>query len=218
MEKLEQEDRTSEQYLKFRYLHRLSYPSVSGAIGAQSVLFAKCSVELAINWFQGHDIMFDHYQTYIVLLCMLLTICLQIKWLNDGLKRFDASYTVPVFTAFWIVLSVTSGLVFYDEYQGMTWSQLGMFFFGVFISITGVYILSHRGIDHYNQQQYASFPETEKLVRGAQDGLGLSDDEQIGEHTASGTASNAGTSSSSTLGIAIAVDQDNTLDHVDNDT
>jgi len=212
MEKLEHEGRNSAQYLRFRYLHRLSYPSVSGAIGAQSVLFAKCSVELSINWFRNNDVIFYHYQTYLVLICMLLTICLQIKWLNDGLKRFDASFTVPVFTAFWIVLSVTSGLVFYDEYQGMTWGQLGMFFFGVFISITGVYILSHRGIDHHHYQ-YPSFPETEKLVRGAQDGLGMSDEERTGSEHLS-----AGSSSSSTLGIAIAVDQDNTLDHTDNDT
>ena len=31
------------------------------------------------------------------------------RWLNHGLIRFDSSYCIPVFTSFWILLSVASG-------------------------------------------------------------------------------------------------------------
>jgi hypothetical protein len=46
--------------------------------------------------------LFAHWQTYFVLAGMGTTVFLQIKWLNEGLMRFAASYTVPVFMAFWI--------------------------------------------------------------------------------------------------------------------
>jgi len=145
VERLEEQD--PKMRVRYHIFYRLSYPSISGAIGAQSILFAKCSVELLVNTFHGSGLLFAHYQSYFVLAAMTTTIFLQIHWLNEGLRRYPASYTVPVFTAFWIVLSVTSGLIFYKEYQGMTWGQLGLFFFGVLVSIVGVYLLSMHGFD-----------------------------------------------------------------------
>ena len=101
-------------------LHRSS-------IGAQNILFAKCSVELVANAATHHAFIFEYYQTYMVLGCLFSTIFLQIRWLNQGLARscpaainfnvyrnhhfclfffrYDASYIVPVFTAFWVLLS-----------------------------------------------------------------------------------------------------------------
>ena len=44
-----------------------------------------------------------------------------------GLQHFDALYMVPVFQAFWIVFSVISGLVVYDESKDMTAGAAFMF-------------------------------------------------------------------------------------------
>ena len=114
------------------------------------MLFAKCSVELIDNSFNG-DMMFMYYQSYFVIFCMFCTIFLQITWLNHGLRRFDSAYTVPVFQSFWIVVSVCSGMVFYREYHEMTWHALLMFAFGVFITISGVLVLSQRAIEPANK-------------------------------------------------------------------
>jgi uncharacterized integral membrane protein len=158
IEIIEREDGiTSTKYLQYKALHRFAYPALSGTVGAQSVLFAKCVVELSANTvrhFRQPDTptpeatqtlvtvssllagaasnatsialpgvgsigvsvsqnMFVHWQSYLVLILMLLCIFAQIKYLNDGLRRFDASYSVPVFTSFWILLSVVSGMIFY---------------------------------------------------------------------------------------------------------
>lgn len=51
---------------------------------------------------------------------MFFTVFLQVRWLNEGLRRFDSSYIVPVFVSFWILLSVLSGMIFFSEYKGMT--------------------------------------------------------------------------------------------------
>ena len=147
MEMLETINPTSPQYIKLRPYHRFAYASISGTVGAQSVLFAKCSVELIANSIQGKGMMFKYYQTYFVLSAMFCTIFLQIGWLNNGLRRFDSAYTVPVFQSFWIVISVCSGMVFYKEYSEMSQWEGVMFSCGVLITIVGVLVLSAREVE-----------------------------------------------------------------------
>lgn len=154
METIESSNPESRYYLKLRSFHRFAYPSISGTVGAQSVLFAKCTVELIVNSFTGGGLMFMHYQTFLVIGCMFTTIFLQIRWLNDGLRRFEATYVVPVFTAFWILLSVASGMVFYREYVGMSAFQMTMFVVGVCITISGVVALSQREIGFTKSRRY----------------------------------------------------------------
>jgi len=121
--------------------HRFFYGAAAGAVGAQSVLFAKITSELVR---EGFLTMFARYETYIVLFMLGFTIFLQIKWLNQGLQRFDALYMVPVFQAFWIVFSVISGLVVYDEAKDMTETSAFMFSIGVIVTVGGVWSLSQR--------------------------------------------------------------------------
>jgi len=104
---------------------------------------------------------------------MFCSIYFQIKWLNDGLKRFDVSYCVPVFQSFWISVSVVSGMVFYREYEQLSASQAAWFVFAVLVTIVGVVGLSQRSIhseqlvqlDTLNTTQYSPVKEdaSEKL-------------------------------------------------------
>jgi len=50
IERIEREEGVqSPRYAHYRALHRFAYPALSGTVGAQSVLFAKCVVELLAN-------------------------------------------------------------------------------------------------------------------------------------------------------------------------
>lgn len=148
MERLEQDsiERQLELPPYYRALQRFAYPAISGTIGAQSVLFAKCVVELVVGVIKKRGNAFVHFQPYLIIVAVCVTVFLQIKWLNDGLKRFDASYIVPVFVSFWIVLSVASGMIFYQEYVGMKPHQAALFSVGVILTIAGVALLSLRPI------------------------------------------------------------------------
>eukprot|EP01006_Ploeotia_vitrea_P038258 TRINITY_DN66223_c3_g1_i1.p1 TRINITY_DN66223_c3_g1~~TRINITY_DN66223_c3_g1_i1.p1 ORF type:complete len:762 (+),score=334.08 TRINITY_DN66223_c3_g1_i1:41-2326(+) len=132
------------QYYRF---HRFSYAALSGIIGAQSVLMSKCTCELLLNTFAGRGFMFFYWESYLVLGAMVASIFYQIKWLNDGLRHFDAMYVVPVFQSFWIVVSVAGGLVFFGEYATMGWLQAIMFPTGIMFTIIGVVFLSKRSIE-----------------------------------------------------------------------
>lgn len=197
IEKIEKDEGVhSPRYLHYRGLHRFAYPSLSGTVGAQSVLFAKAFVSLLTNTVRhwnasdeeviplaaSHTLstdgtmqnvteglpdsvdtapiilhhvsenMFVHWQTYFIFAAMLGAIFAQIKYLNEGLKRFDASYAVPVFTSFWIILSVLSGMIFYQEYVGMDTGQCLFFAFGVLVTVTGVITLGGREQTHHGHQ------------------------------------------------------------------
>jgi len=71
--KPEQDNTAVVRYQRLKKMHRVVYPVVSGVIGGQTVLFAKCSSELLVNTFQGNGFLFAYYQTYLVLFMMFFT-------------------------------------------------------------------------------------------------------------------------------------------------
>ena len=74
-------------------------------MGSQSVLFGKCTMELLIASFKGDGLLFAKWQTYLVLLGLGVSIVLQIRWLNEALRRFDSMFVVPVFQVWALIHS-----------------------------------------------------------------------------------------------------------------
>lgn len=98
----------------------------------------------------------------------------QIHWLAFGLQSFDAVFVVPVFQCFFISVSIFGGGVYFKEFSKMSalavrsrllppphptaltvplliiassQLQLGMFFFGAAVTLSGVYLLSKRDMN-----------------------------------------------------------------------
>lgn len=133
---------SSPQYQEVFKTHRVSYASMSGLIGAQSVLFAKSVDQLLIASTRGDQLFLAYPGTYMVVGAMASAIILQIYYLNQGLSRFQSLYNVPVFTATWIVGTVIGGGVFYGEFSDFSAIQAFVFPFGVGLCILGVVLLS----------------------------------------------------------------------------
>lgn len=121
----------------------MSYPALSGICGAQSILFAKSVAELVKTTAEG-DSQFGNVITYVFALAMFASVFLQIHWLAHGLQHFDAVFIVPVFQCFFISVSIFGGGVYFKEFARMNALSLAMFFIGAGITISGVYLLSHR--------------------------------------------------------------------------
>uniref|UniRef100_A0A7S1GDF7 Uncharacterized protein n=1 Tax=Bicosoecida sp. CB-2014 TaxID=1486930 RepID=A0A7S1GDF7_9STRA len=150
---------------KYMKLHRFSYASLSGIVGAQSVLFAKTTVELFMDWLDSGRFFLGYFPTYLVLLAMGMSVTLQIYWLNCGLARWDALYNVPVFQSFWILVSVMGGGVFYGEFAGFTTEQTILFPLGVLIAVCGVVWLSQRDADEVKRRESIDVTGDGHLVR-----------------------------------------------------
>ena len=163
LERLEaDEGKQSPLYLSHRSRHRFYYPALAGTIGAQSVLFAKCTVELLTNTFTaGQPNMFTEWPSYLVIGCMFGSIFLQIRFLNEGLRRFSSTYSIPVFQAFWILVSVVSGLIYYREWQGLDATDRVMFSLGVCVTVSGVVMLSRRDTEDHHAAGHVKVGESE---------------------------------------------------------
>ena len=58
-------------------------------MGAQNVLFAKCTMELLEEMVVSKSgAMWLHFGTYAIIAAMCTTIFLQVRWLNEALERF----------------------------------------------------------------------------------------------------------------------------------
>ena len=106
-------------------------------------MFAKSTAELLENSFNGNA-QFDKPLSWLIVLCMLLTIFLQTHYLAMGLKYFDALYIVPVFQCFFITLSVLGGAVYFKELRNFSTLQWFMFPLGVLVIVMGVVFMSCR--------------------------------------------------------------------------
>jgi drug/metabolite transporter (DMT)-like permease len=131
-------------YAKVARYHTFAYAACAGIMGAQSVLFAKCTAMLLAASIGGQGLMFVYWGTYFVLLGLGVTIFLQIRWLNSGLRMFSALLIVPIFQSFWILVSVIAGMIFFGEYEGVFTQTANaiLFPFGLGLTICGVYFLT----------------------------------------------------------------------------
>lgn len=135
------------EYARLQRFHRFGYPTLGGVIGAQSVLFAKSLDELLISTIADVDsygAFYNHIQTILLLVAMVVCIFGQIYYVNMGLRKWDALYVVPIFQSNWIVFSVIGGGVFYEEFAHFSLLQCISFVSGVSITVLGVYVLSLR--------------------------------------------------------------------------
>lgn len=134
-------------YVNYIKYHRFILASLSGIIGAQSVLLAKVTAQLIANTVSGNSILFIYWQSYVIMIGLFTAIVTQIRILNSALQQFDALYIVPVFQSFWILMSVLSGMILFNESHDVfqeTGRGIG-FIAGVLLTIFGVYYLSQRG-------------------------------------------------------------------------
>ena len=91
--------------------HRFSHAMLSGILGAQSVLLGKSTAELIKTLIAGRGNLFLHMGTYVILISMVVCIVTQVHYLNEALKRVEATIVVPVFQTFWTLISVIGGMV-----------------------------------------------------------------------------------------------------------
>jgi len=151
---------------------RFCYASLAGIVGAQSVLFAKCVGTMVVDTLTGRSVLFLHVWSWLILLLLTLTVTFQIHYLNEGLRLFASSSVIPIYQAFWILGSVTAGMIFFGEYKGVTdqWSTAIGFPVGVLVVVAGVYVLSQRG---------AADEDEGGLEGGEEDGEVVAEDEEL---------------------------------------
>lgn len=81
---------------------------------------------------------------YIFLVGLPLSIFMQLKTLNEGLRAFDAIEIVPIYQASIVCVGVSWGWTFYQENKSLDQNHESMFAFGCVISVCGISLLSFK--------------------------------------------------------------------------
>ncbi|CAH0473580.1 unnamed protein product [Peronospora belbahrii] len=119
----------------------LYWAAISGTIGGQSVLLAKCVVELISSTVSG-DNQFSYFGTYLLCAAMATALLTQTHTLNLATMTGDTMSSYPVFQGFWISMSNISGVVFFQQAHNFTKTQGIMFPFAILLVAVGIYLVS----------------------------------------------------------------------------
>lgn len=111
--------------------------SLSGLIGAQSVLFAKSTIEILKSAGRGNP-EFKSFATYAIIISMFMAIFGQIHWLAVGLEKFDAVVIVPVFQCVFVLFTIIAGAAYFGEFRDFNSLQQIFFPLGVLLLVIGV--------------------------------------------------------------------------------
>ncbi|XP_014787875.2 NIPA-like protein 2, partial [Octopus bimaculoides] len=126
---------------RFHIVHVVIYLLITSITASFTVISAKAvssMLHLSLNGFsQFHNAIF-----YIMLLLMVITIILQIKYLNLAMKHFNATIVVPTNFVFFTISAILAGTIFYKEFFGMNTLDICMFLFGCLLSFIGVYFVT----------------------------------------------------------------------------
>jgi len=130
-----------EEYKPYLRRHPVYFCVLSGTLGGQSLIFAKCVAELMKSTFRGSNQLIEPL-FYIVLICMIFFVVSQVHFLNKALILCDALLVVPIFQCTFLTFSVTGGLVYYQEYISFrTKNWIGVSA-GVMIILSGIWTLT----------------------------------------------------------------------------
>ncbi|GAB1607182.1 hypothetical protein Ahia01_001001400 [Argonauta hians] len=126
---------------RFHVVHVIIYLLITSITASFTVISAKAVSSMLHLSFNGFP-QFNNAIFYIMILLMLITIVLQIKYLNLAMKHFDATVVVPTNFVFFTISAILAGTIFYKEFFGMTTLEISMFLFGCVLSFIGVYFVT----------------------------------------------------------------------------
>uniref|UniRef100_A0A6A7GE37 Magnesium transporter NIPA8 n=1 Tax=Hirondellea gigas TaxID=1518452 RepID=A0A6A7GE37_9CRUS len=143
------------------------YAAVSGLIGTLSVMLAKSISELLRVTLKdpANDNQFLYPFPYAVLFGLIMIMGFWLYRLNKALRLFDAIFIVPVMQVIWIVFSVLSGGIYFQEFVKFDLLQFVMFFSGILLVMIGVTGLS----PDKDKDQKGWQRETESVTRPSRD-------------------------------------------------
>lgn len=157
---------------RFHRVHFLMVGYVAGFLGGQQNLFLKGVGVLLGAAFRGNHEIWKDWMLYLFVICMLVLAIVQLKFLNDGLARFEALLYVPAYTVIYIFSSTVVGLIFYQEYTLMSELGWAMFVVGFFLISIALAVLTQKTKPCSNRVEAPT--QSEKIRAGSGASLSVS--------------------------------------------
>lgn len=124
-------------------MHPIACCYVSAAFSGLSILFAKSIAELIRRTLLGES-QLGLWQSYILVIAMVLSVTMQLNFLASALVYFDVLFVVPVFQCCFLVVTTLGGASYFNELHCFTTLQWVMFPLGISLTLAGVALISSR--------------------------------------------------------------------------
>lgn len=121
-----------------------AYSSASGTLSGACLLLAKSGVDLLVLTLNGHN-QFDRWESYSLVIIMLIAALLQLWYLNKSLKLASPPLVCPLAFCFYNTSSIALGLVYFNELDSLSFLSLTAVIVGTVVLLTGVWIVSLHG-------------------------------------------------------------------------
>ena len=128
---------------RFRLMRGISYGVISGDLSAHALLFAKSAVELIIKTV-GESNQFVFWQTWLIVLALVVLALCQLYYLHRGLKLVSTSVLYPLVFCVYNIIAILDGLIYFDQTSLISVLDGCLIAVGTVILLSGVLALSWR--------------------------------------------------------------------------
>ncbi len=100
---------------KMRLLRGMAYGAISGILSAHSLLVAKSAVELLVRTIIDRKNQFDRWQSWVILLGLIVLALSQLYYLHRGLKLCSTSILYPFVFCIYNIIAILDGLIYFKQ-------------------------------------------------------------------------------------------------------
>ncbi|KAK3515460.1 hypothetical protein QTP70_022956, partial [Hemibagrus guttatus] len=111
-------------------------------LASVTVIAVKAVSGMITETIRGSHLQLTYPIFYIMFIIMIVSCAYQIKFLNDAMKMFDATEIVPINFVFFTASAVIAGILFYEEFYGLSLIYIIMFVLGCLLAFTGVFLIA----------------------------------------------------------------------------
>ncbi|OXV11640.1 hypothetical protein Egran_00599 [Elaphomyces granulatus] len=129
---------------RVKLLRGLSYGFVSGILSAHSLLLAKSAVELLVRTIIDHVNQFDRWQSWVILIGMIILALTQLYYMHRGLKLCSTSVLYPFVFCIYNITAILDGLIYFRQASQLAGLHAGLIALGTVVLLAGVLCLSWR--------------------------------------------------------------------------
>lgn len=144
-------DLTEEAVARSRLILGVAYGGASGTLSGLCLLFAKTGIELLILTVVGQN-QFGRVEAWAIVAVLLVAAVLQLFYLNRALRLVGPTLICPLAFCFYNLSSIVSGLVYYDQWDQLSWLQFALVALGTGVLLGGVWLVSVIKKDDHDQQ------------------------------------------------------------------
>ncbi|KUJ23536.1 uncharacterized protein LY89DRAFT_635850 [Mollisia scopiformis] len=140
---------------RIRLFRGLAYGCISGILSAHSLLVAKSAVELIVRTIVDRVNQFNHWQSWVIVLSLIVLALTQLYYLHRGLKLVSTSVLYPLVFCIYNIIAILDGLIYFKQTDRLSPLAGGLIALGTVILLSGVLALSWRLSDEQTQPAVA---------------------------------------------------------------